>query len=137
MSKTTISSIIFFILIKYLLFYIFMMFKNDNYALIKFNELKNGEDLFYYLWTFLSLPVICIILFTLPLYYSLRAKSRFLFYFLIICVFVLEYIIYTYLASQLSLLNGVVNLLIGVILFVLFYYRTIRTFITGRSNSLL
>ena len=75
MLKPTVLNILLFWFVKYIAFYVLLMFKNNNYALLKVNEIKNGGDLFYYLWLFLFLPVVCMIVFSAPIYFSFRVKS--------------------------------------------------------------
>lgn len=115
-------TIIFFI--KYLVFYLFIMFKNDNFYLTN-PSIKDGADLFYYLWIFLSFPVIISILFSVPLYYSFRLKNKIYFILINILVLVFEYGIYTYFASQLDLWNGIYNIIISIFLFIMLFHKTI------------
>jgi hypothetical protein len=100
------------------------MFKNENYALISVSELKNGADLFYYLWTFLTLPVGSAILFSLLIYYSFKANGKMDFLIIIGMVLLVEYLLYTHLASPLDYLNGVFNAIIGIVLLFLFFYKS-------------
>lgn len=123
MFKPRLKNIVGYFFLKYFLFYIFMMFKNDNYALINIGNLHTGQDIFYYLFLFLSLPVIISIVFTIPLYFSFKVNNVTGFVLLLIAIFGLEYLFYTYLASTSDMLNGLYNLIIGLILFVLFYYK--------------
>lgn len=111
--KPTLLNIMLFWLVKYVAFYSFMMFKTNNYAFIKVNEIKNGVDLFFYLWIFLFLPIVCMIILSVPLYFSLKA-SKINYFLLIVCItLIAEYIIYTYSASQADLMNGVYNSIIS------------------------
>ena len=123
--KPFFKNIVLYIFLKYLAFYVFMMFRNNNYTLIRVNELKTFGDLFYYIWIFPYMPVIITILFSVPIYYSFKLKKIYVFLLLIAAVFVAEYFLYTYWASQLDLMNGVYNAIISIILFILFFYRHI------------
>jgi len=124
--KPSFVKIFLFWLAKYVAFYVFMMFKTGNYAFIKIHEIKNGEDLFYYLWIFLFLPVISFMIFSVPMYFSFRVKN--LVYYVLIMVAILgtEYFLYTSLASQADLMNGVYNGIISVLFLLLFFFRQIR-----------
>lgn len=102
-----------------------MMFKNDNYGLLKVNEIKNGGDLFYYLWLFLFLPIVCMVIFSAPVYFSFKVKRPIYFTLIIIAVLIVEYFFYTWSASQADLMNGVYNGLISVAFLLLFFYRYI------------
>lgn len=123
--KPTTQKIILFWFVKYLVFYIFMMFRNNNYTLIEIDELKSGGALVYYLSIFLYLPIFCTILFSAPICYSFKVK--YLAYFLIIIAFTLiaEYLFYTWAASQSDLINGLYNGIISLIFFILFFKRQI------------
>jgi hypothetical protein len=110
---------------KYIAFYLFMMFRNKNYALITINDLKTGEDLFMYLWTFLFFPIVCMILFSIPLYFSFKAKAFVYFVLIVFAVLFAEYFIYTYLASQTDLMNGIYNGIISILFLAFFFFRHI------------
>lgn len=125
MIKPNYKNVLLFILMKYLLFYIFLMLKNENYTLIRINDLKTSDDWFYYLWIFLFMPCLVSIFFSAPIYFSFRIKKFPIFVFLIGVIFLAEYFLYTYFASQTDLINGVYNGVISVLLFVLFFYKHI------------
>lgn len=124
MFKPTPLKILIYILVKYLFFYIFMMFKNDNYALISLGQLENIQDIFYYLFIFLSLPIINIIVLSLPIYYSFKVKNIYYFSIVILLILVVEYFLYTYLASQANLLNGVYNGILSLLFLFIFFSRS-------------
>jgi len=125
MLKPNVRNIVGYFFFKYLLLYILMMFKNDNYALIRINELHTGSDVFYYLFIFLFLPVVMSIVLTVPLYFSFKVNNVTGFILLLMAIFIVEYLLYTYLASQLDMLNGLYNAIIGLIVFIMFYHKAI------------
>lgn len=125
MYKPSISKILIFIFVKYLFFYIFMMFNNNNYALISINELDSFEDVFYYLIIFMSLPVVFSIFLSVPLYNSFRIKKFVYFILAISMIFIVEYLIYTYLASQANYFNGLYNGIISLMIFGFFFYKSV------------
>ena len=126
MLKNSLLNFILFWFVKYILFYTLQMFKSGNYALIEFNKLKTNEDWFYYLWLFLFMPVLCIIIFTVPMYFSFRTKNFLLFSLTIIAIVLIEYLLYTWLASQADLTNGIYNALLTLIFFILFFFKRIK-----------
>lgn len=128
MLKPSFLNTLLFWFTKYIVFYVFMMIKNNNYALIRISELKTGEDWFYYLWMFLFLPLVAMLIFSVPLYLSFKAKSSVYFTVAVIAVFVAEFFIYTWLASQANLMNGIYNGIISVVFLMLFFYRYIKKF---------
>lgn len=132
--KLSFIKILLFWLTKYIAFYILMMFKNNNYALIMVNDLKTGEDFFIYLWTFLFFPIVCIILFSIPLYFSFKVKTFANFILIVLAILLAEYFIYTYLASQTDLMNGVYNGIISILFLSLFFFRQISNFYKQDSS---
>ncbi len=125
--------ILVFWLVKYIVFYLFMMFKTGNYAFVKINEIKNGEDLFYYLFLFLFLPIVSMLIFILPMYFSFKV-TRFVYFALILgAIIIVEYFIYTSLASQGNLMNGIYNGLITILVLLLFFLSRVSTLYKGNS----
>jgi len=125
MMKVSFRNIVVYIFLKYLIFYIFLMFRNNDYTLISVSTLQTFQDWFFYLFIFLFLPVLNILLFTGPIYYLLKLKKITLFVILWVVCLLIEYVIYTRSASQLDLMNGVYLEIIGILLFLLFFYRHI------------
>lgn len=125
MLKTSFKKILLFFFVKYFIFYIVMMFKNNVFSLIQLNTISNIQDVFYYCWTFLFYPILCFILFSMPIYFALKAKKPIYFISLMCVVLLSEYSIYTYLDSQLDLMNGIYNGIISLIMFVLFFFKNI------------
>ena len=124
MLKPVIRNILFYLLLKYILFYIFMMFKNNNFYFIN-PDIRSGADLFYYLWVFLFLPVLCMFIFSVPLYFAFKRKNVIYFILITSAFLVIEYFLYTYLASQMNLVNGIYNGIISLVLLLLFFFRSI------------
>jgi len=101
------------------------MIRNGDYTLINLNRSKNFDNWFYYLWMFLSLPVIVSILFSAVIFYSFKIKSSLVFGLVICSIFIAEYFLYTYLASQADLMNGFYNAIISLIIYLLFFFKKI------------
>jgi len=126
MLKPNIRNIILFFVVKYLILYILIMLKDQVYTLIEVNRIKNLQDAIFYLVLFLLLPAVNIILFSVPIYYCFRLKKSYLFGSLMGVFLILEYFIYIYLTSQKYLdINGVLNGVISLLVFVLFFFRNI------------
>mgnify|MGYP003111866060 CR=1 FL=1 len=126
MLKPSVLNIILFWFVKYILFYIVQMFKSGNHALVEFSKLKTSEDLYYYLWIFLFLPIVCLLIFTVPMFYSFRINKPLYFTLAIATIVLAEYILYTWLASQADPTNGIYNGLLTLLVFILFFYKRIR-----------
>lgn len=104
-----------------------MMFKNNDYTLIRLDQLRNIEAVVFYLWIFLSLPVISIGLFAVPLYFILKIRKALYIVLLVMGVFVIEYYLYTYLASESDLKNGIYLEVISIIIFIFFFFKHFKS----------
>ena len=139
--KISLIKIFLFMLIKYFVFYVFMMFKNSNYTLIEIGDLNSFGDVFYYLWIFLFLPIVCFILFSGLIYYSFSKRNLNIFILLNAGLLIAEYIVYTYLASQLNWYNGIFNAIISLVCFPLVFWKEIGELFAekrgGKSNGYL
>lgn len=102
------------------------MFRNNDYTLIQINSLRNGEDVFFYLWIFMFLPVLCSIIFTAPLYYAFKLNNKWYFIISVLGVIMVEYLLYTYTASQTDLTNGIYNGLISLLLLTLLFFKDFK-----------
>ena len=127
MLKPAIRNILIFWFVKYLAFYVLLMFKNNNYTLIGFGELETGADWFYYLWIFLFLPVVCMLIFSAPMYFSFKVKNLIYFVLIIVAILIVEYLFYTWSASQANLMNGVYNGIISISFLLLFFFKHIKS----------
>jgi len=78
------------------------------------------------LWIFLFLPVVCMFIFTAPLYFVFKKKNTIYFTLIIIVFLVAEYFIYTYFASQANLMNGLYNEVIGLLMLFIFFFKYIN-----------
>lgn len=127
MLKLSVRNILFFLLLKYLVFFACAMAVSGNYKLLQIQNVKTAQDLFYYLWLVLFFPILSMIFLAWPLYSSFKLKSLVLFTISVLGIFILEYILYVYFTSTRHIdRKGVINFLISVGLFVLLFYREIR-----------
>ena len=135
MLKPKLRNILLFWLCKYVAFYILMMFKNNNYTFLQVNEIKNGEDLFLYLWLFMFLPVVCMLNFATPMYYSFKVKSLVYFFLITVALIIVEYFVYVYFTSDKHIdMNGINNGIISVLFFIFFFFRHFRNLTHQNSN---
>jgi len=125
MKKCHILKASIFFLVKYFVFYLLLMIKNENTYFLKIGNIKNGVDLFYYLWLLLSLPLISFLILFVPICFTLKVNRRGVFLFLILLILVAEYLVYTYLASSSNLMNGVINGVVSIIFLLVFFYKDI------------
>lgn len=133
MFKPVYKNIWLFFFVKYLVFYLILMVKNNDFTLIQLSELKTFQDVFYYLWMLLFLPVLGFILFSVPIYYAFKQKRIIYFILFIGLTLVAEYFMYTYFASQLNLVNGVYNGLLSLVFLSLFFFKHINLLVKQRE----
>jgi hypothetical protein len=110
------------------------MFKYQDYTLIDIGNLRNGQDIFYYLWTFLFLPVCSAILFSAPIFIAFKLNNGMIYILIIAVVWVAEYFFYTYMASPADMTNGLYNALIGLGLFVILFFKRIISLFKSHDN---
>lgn len=105
---------------------------NNEFKLLQINNIKNGQDLFYYLWIVLFFPIVDMILFATPLYFSFKAKKILNFVISIIAILLFEYFIYAYFTSQ-KILNqdAFLKVIISIIVLLAFFYKTIKSKFTN------
>jgi hypothetical protein len=125
MLKPNVINVIAFFFIKYVTFYIFLMLLNQNYSFIRIDQLRTGQDVFYYLFLFLFLPVVMTVLLILPVYLSFKIKNIFGFSTVFLIVLALECVIYTWSTSQRITLYSFYNLMVSLIVFCVFFYKAI------------
>jgi uncharacterized membrane protein len=126
--KSKIVKLVGFFFLKYLLFYLILMFKNADYKLLKISNFKTLEDILYYIFLFFPLPLSNTIVFIAPLYYSLRARNYIVFALIFGCYLLLEYFIYTYLTSQQHIdANGVINSVLSLLVFGLMFFNELKS----------
>lgn len=110
-----------------IIFLIIPMIMDGDYRLLEFNNIRNGQDLFYYFWIVMFFPIIDIILFSLPLYFGLKVKNKVLMVVSLFTIFIIEYFIYVYFTSQKVFdEDGLQKVIISVIVFAIFFYKPER-----------
>ncbi len=137
MFKTSFLNVLLYIFIRYIVFYIFLMLKNNDFNLLKWKNITDGSSLTYFLLV-MSIPIILsMLLFSAPIYYSFKTNRRIWFTLIISIVFAGEYFIYVWGTSQKYFqdMNGVYNLIIGLIVFALFFYKPIIAIFKSKINT--
>lgn len=120
------SSVLLYILIKYVLFYILVMFINEDYTLVHFYLIRNVNDFTYYLFTFSFLPIIYTVLFSVIIYFSFTAKHLPVFAALFVLVTIAEYFVYVFFNSQEHIDEyGVYNAIISTVVFIVVFHKPI------------
>ena len=82
------------------------------------------DKTYFFLWIVLFFPILDIILFAIPLYFSLKAKTL-IFVISIIIILLIEYLIYAYFTSQkLFALDSLLKVIVNILLLFIFFYKT-------------
>jgi hypothetical protein len=129
--QPTFTRIAVYFCVKYFAFYIFLAFKNNNFFFLEISNMSH----FMYWWMLLFLPFTAFVIFSLPVYLLFRLKRLSLFNFSILLFLVAEYFLYTYLASQADLMNGVYNEIISLLFFVLLFFKQIKSTVNGSHKE--
>lgn len=130
MHTQTKQSIVLFVFLKYIVFFVFLMVLRDDYRLFSSGLI---DGLTFFAIFMLPLPGLMALIFTYPLFYVFRLRKLVFFILATIGILCLEYFIYTAFASTQDLMNGVYNGLISVVLGFIFFGITKR--ITYRKTK--
>lgn len=125
MLKPSFLNVCIFWFAKCIIFYFFLMIINNEFKLLQINNIRNGQDLFYYLWMVLVFPILDIIFFSFPIYYSLK-KGKVWLSVIFIC-FIIEYILFVYSKKRILNTDAIANFIISIIVFFLFFHKMIRS----------
>lgn len=121
------KKILLFFLLKYIILYALLMLLNKNDSILRIASFKNVEDWFYYGVLLLLLPITNMVLFSGVLYVALKSQSLIKLISLVSGVWVAEYFLYVFFTSQRHVdVNGVYNVIIGSLLFLLFFFKRIK-----------
>lgn len=124
MIKPSLKNILLYILVKYLIFYIITLFKIGDFKYLQVSDLKTFDDWYMYIWTILLLPVVNMLLFSAPLYFSYRL-SGICFILATIAIIVAEYFVFVFFTSGRHIdMNGVYNGTISIVVLLFFFYRS-------------
>lgn len=122
MLKPTFLNVLLYILVKYIAFYFFLMIIRGDYKLL---EGDVGGSLAYFFIMMLPLPILSMVLTGVILYFSFKAKNSYVFFLIVISALMIDYFVYTHLASPSNLVNGIYNEAVGIVFFVVFFYGAI------------
>ena len=128
--KPTFLNVCGYLFLRCIIFYCVLMIVNNDFKLLQLSNIKNGQDLFYYLWIVLFFPVVDIFLFSIPIYFSLKIKNVISFILVIGLILLIEYSIYAYFTSQFFFnKDAFIKIIIsGILLWVFFYKHIISMF---------
>lgn len=122
------SQIALYLFTKYFIFYIFMMFKNNDFKIFEIDNLRQGHTLTYFIFIMLPLPIVSMILFSIPLFFLLKLRNII---YIVVSLFIFllaDYFVYVILTSRNFIdLNGFYSGVISLLFFFLFFYKYFKT----------
>lgn len=130
MFKVSFFKIISYLLLKYTIFFFILSFFENRFQNAVINNAKTSVEFVklsfgYMLYVFFHM-IILILLFSVPLYFVLTIRNRVFIILMIVVLFFMEYLIYSYLFSPSNYVNGIYNAIVGIVVFVLFFYKQIK-----------
>ena len=136
MLRTSFINILGYLLLKYIVVYAVFMIATNNFKLLGIDNIKNGNDLFYYLWIVLFIPIMNMIFFSFPYFLSFKIKKRGYFFLSIGLIVLLEYLGYVYFTSQKSIdVKGIYISLISLCILYFLFFRRINSYIINNKAT--
>jgi len=129
MFKISFLNSVFYLFVKYTIFFFILALIGDRFRNAVINNAETSIEMFKltfgYVLYILVYMFFLILFFSVPLYYILKIENKIYFVLSMIAFFVIEYFTYTYLSSPSDKMIGIYNLIIGIVVFVLFFYKSI------------
>lgn len=133
MFKASFLNSICYLFLKYVVFFFILAFIGNRFqnavinnanTLSEFMKLSLGYVLYILFYVFFL-----VLLFSIPLCFILQIKNKTYFMLSMIAFFTIEYVLYTYWFSPSDKITGIYNLIIGMLIFTIFYKRLTRKLI--------
>ncbi|RMZ60373.1 hypothetical protein D1632_05395 [Chryseobacterium nematophagum] len=130
MFKVNLINSFLYLLVKYFIFFFILAFVGDRFKSIVLDNAETVSEIFkltlnYILYVAIyAIPLILV--FGFPLYYILKIRKGLYFVLSIILLFTIEYLIYTYFYAPSNKTLGIYNIIVGIILLGIFFYKSIR-----------
>lgn len=135
MLKVSFFNCVGYLVVKYIAFFFVLAFIGNRFKNAVIDNAETSTELIKlslgYVLYILFYIFFLILFFSVPLYFILKIKNKVYFALSIAAFFCAEYFIYTYWFSPSDNTIGVYNLAIGIIVFVLFYYKSIIQLVKG------
>ena len=130
MIKLSFLNSIFYLLVKYTVFFFILAFIGDRFKNAVINNAETSIEMIKltvgYILYILIYEIFLVLLFCVPLYYILKIERWIYFLPLLIVFYCLEFFVYTYFYSPSDKMPGVYNAIIGILLLAIFFYQSIR-----------
>jgi hypothetical protein len=140
MLKPKFSNVLLFLAVKYIVFFVVLAFIGDRFKSLVVKNSENTRELIsntgYYSLYILLYTFVGVVVFSLPLYFTFKVKSPVYFILLIAAILVVEYLLYTNLASTNDLMNGVYNGIVSILFLLLFFYRHIVLILRKQAKAM-
>lgn len=129
MLKPSYRNVIIYLFLKYLVFFLILALANNRFKSLVIDNATSTHGIiinaaYYLLYVFIFMSILTFI-FSAPVYYAFKVKNAIYFILIIIGFLVVEYLVYTYLASQTNLMNGVYNGIISLLILIIIFFKNI------------
>jgi len=129
MFKVSFLNSVCYLFVKYALFFFVLAFIGNRFNNAVTNNAETSMEMMklslVYVLYILVYIFFLVLLSSVPLYFILKIENRINFVLSTISFFVIEYFAYTFLFSPSDKVIGLYNLIIGIVVFILFYYKSI------------
>jgi hypothetical protein len=123
-------NILFYLFVKYFLFFLILGLTENRFKSLVIGNSESIQETFlnflnYFVYVLIFILVL-VLIFCAPFYFVLKIKKVFYFIPLLALVVASEYFLYTYLASQLNLINGAYNSALTILFLFFFFIKHIK-----------
>lgn len=129
MFKVSFFNSLCYLFLKYAVFFFVLAFIGNRFKNAVINNAETTAELMRlslgYAVYILFYMFFLVIFFSIFLYFIMKIENKIYFVLSMIAFFTIEYFAYTYLFSPSDKMIGIYNLIIGIVVFVLFYYKSI------------
>lgn len=139
MFKASFFNCVSYLVVKYIAFFFVLAFIGNRFKNAVIDNAETSTELMKlslgYVLYILFYMFFLVMLFSVPLYFILKIRNKVYLALSMIAFFFAEYFIYTYWFSPSDNTIGVYNLAIGIVVFVLFYYKSIIQLVKGNIEE--
>ncbi|PHR44296.1 MAG: hypothetical protein COA32_14885 [Fluviicola sp.] len=126
--NTYLKKVLIYVLLKYVLFFVVLMIKQNNFELLEYDNIISGGTV-QYIFFVLSIPVIISLIFTVgPIYFSFKSKNLLIIGFVLLLTLIFEYFMYVYGTSEKFFFdfNGLLLLIVSLVVFYFLFKKEIN-----------
>ena len=134
--QATLTKVFFYLFTKYLVYFYSLGIINGSFKRLVVEDSMNTKGLIInsitYPINFIAFTLFLIFVFIFSTFFLLKVKNAIAFVFFLTILAVAEYGTYTYLASQINLMNGLGLEIISLIFFFVFFSKEIKSLLLGK-----